>query len=453
MKKTRKNINFSFFQSIILIILCIVSLFSFVSPQIVFNSSAEETYSTVLEDFQNDPNFNIEDYPVVENDYSLQVIQIAESVNNELFIYVYQPSATHVATSINISTAINDSFFPQNYKLILVDKNNSLSKYIVENFIVQDEALRYYSIPSIFRTFDPLIDDVTVEDNQISEVSFAVEKLFIATTINDSVSYTCKDTETVLITSKFVDFIRYPNGFTFSDQACDSHYVAFSTDYDIDRLMEATVSFGYRDVTYKINLTGKHFYSESELFYDTVTLSEIDTAENSAHGLFATKYEWHRIEKVIDFINNEDLTDETKQSLSDKEWILRFYESDYDRLDSLSSFEFVQEVEDVTILRLKFETDGEVYDLGVVDNKQRGDNIPGNNLPNPWDWLLKILAIIFGIIVFVFLFALLCPFLPTILFFIWTCLKAIFKALWWLIKKIAIGIWWVVTAPFEVFND
>ena len=65
-------------QSIILIFLCIACLFSFISPQIVFNSSAEETYSTVLSDLQKDPNFNVEDYPVVEYDYSLDVITIAE---------------------------------------------------------------------------------------------------------------------------------------------------------------------------------------------------------------------------------------------------------------------------------------------------------------------------------------------------------------------------------------
>ncbi len=440
-------------QSIILIFLCIACLFSFISPQIVFNSSAEETYSTVLSDLQKDPNFNIEEYPVVEDDYSLQVIQIAENVNKELFIYVYQPSATHVATSINISTAINDSFFPQNYKLTLLDKNNSLSKYIVENFIVQNEALRYYSIPSIFRTFDPLIDDVAVGDNQVSEVVYPVEKLFIATTVNGEISYACKETETISVTSKHVGYIRYSNGFTLYNQKCDSHYVAFSTDYNMDKLMEATVSYWYQDVTYHINLTGKHRYSESDPIYKTVNLSDVDTAGNSAHGWFATKYEWQRIEKVSNFINNEDLTDETKQSLSDKEWVLRFYESDYQLVNSTFSFEEVQEVGDVTILRLKFETDGVIYNLGVIDNKQSGDNVPDNNQSNWWDWLLRILAMIFGLIAFIFLFSLLWPFMPSILSFLWTCIKAVFKALWWLIKKIAIGIWWVVTAPFEVFND
>ena len=35
---------------------------------------------------------------------------------------------------------------------------------------------------------------------------------------------------------------------------------------------------------------------------------------------------------------------------------------------------------DVTILRLKFETDGITYNLGVIDNKQTGGREPANDL-------------------------------------------------------------------------
>ena len=60
----------------------------------------EISYSGVLEDLQKDENFNADDFPVKEDDYSLKVIQIAESVNKELFVYVYNPSADRLATSI-----------------------------------------------------------------------------------------------------------------------------------------------------------------------------------------------------------------------------------------------------------------------------------------------------------------------------------------------------------------
>ena len=56
---------------------------------------------------------------------------------------------------------------------------------------------------------------------------------------------------------------------------------------------------------------------------------------------------------------------------------------------------------DVTILRLKFETHKVVYNLGVVDNKQQGDDNPDNEpeksfpekvweaLEHAWGWLEK----------------------------------------------------------------
>ena len=50
-------------------------------------------YSDVMDDLRKDESFKAEDYPAISEDYSLKVIQIAESVNGELFIYVYQPSA------------------------------------------------------------------------------------------------------------------------------------------------------------------------------------------------------------------------------------------------------------------------------------------------------------------------------------------------------------------------
>ena len=85
---------------------------------------AEEVgYSSVLKDLENDPNFDISLYPANEKDYSLQVVQIAESTEGELLVYVYQPSngtKDYTASSINISTAINDSLKYQNYKLQLL---------------------------------------------------------------------------------------------------------------------------------------------------------------------------------------------------------------------------------------------------------------------------------------------------------------------------------------------
>ena len=86
-----KRENVKIISALIILMLILSCLFSIVTP---FNVLAESEieYTSVLEDLVKDENFNIEEYPVIEENYSLQVIQIAESEDNELFIYVYQPS-------------------------------------------------------------------------------------------------------------------------------------------------------------------------------------------------------------------------------------------------------------------------------------------------------------------------------------------------------------------------
>ena len=68
--------------------------------------AAETGYTGALEDLQKDENFNVEEYPDNARNYSIKVIQIAESTAGELFIYTYQPSQKTqnlVATEINMS--------------------------------------------------------------------------------------------------------------------------------------------------------------------------------------------------------------------------------------------------------------------------------------------------------------------------------------------------------------
>ena len=109
------------FLSVFVIGVCTVF---FTAVQIPLYAEAEEiTYSEVLDDLKKDSSFHASNYPENKTDYSLNVIQIAESVNKELFVYVYQPSGQNkklTASSINISLTINDSIRFYNYKLELI---------------------------------------------------------------------------------------------------------------------------------------------------------------------------------------------------------------------------------------------------------------------------------------------------------------------------------------------
>ena len=414
-------------------------------------------YSTVLEDLQSDSSFNIESYPLNEKDYSLQVIQIAESENKELFVYAYQPSGeigNLTATSINISTGIEENLSYKNYKLSLLNSSGTLYKYKVEDFVVKDDALRYYDISSIFREwnsdFDTDVPDYT--GNNIDEVSFGVSKLYTACTVDGEVYYNCTGTETIVVTDKFVGFIRYTNGFPlYTVGACDSHYIAFSTDLPIDKLLEADVY--YVSQTFKtkgstgggmilsvddeVSTMASDNYEYGEEVENYVTLTYDEKVEVSPGLIFQHKYEWQRIESVEEFKQGlEDdgieLTDDTITSLNNKQWVLRFAETSYSFKTITGTFPSISEsgtkVNDVTILRLKFETNGVVYNLGVVDNKQTGSPAPTNKQE---DWLKKLLTIILIVLLIILLF----PILPSILSFAWSVICFPFKLIKSIFKK------------------
>lgn len=348
-------------------------------------------YSNVLDDLKKDETFNILNYPIKSNDYSLQVIQIAESTTGELFVYVYQPSQRvklFAATEINMSLSetIDGTKL---YGLTLINSSGVFGKYKVNDFEVDSDVLRYYNITSIFREWVEGIDKETGNDNEKNAVAFPVGKRFEAITLDGKVLYHCTEKEVVEIKNPYHDFIRYPNGFKFFPDSSDGHYIAFSTDWDIDRLIEA-------DVYYKsqVILMNNPYGDPVD---NTVTLSEIDEASNKADGWFAVKHTWNRIESVKEFIKTETLSPETEAIVKNRQWVLRFCETTYSVFkgtNGLGNFVSRTDISEVSVLRLQFEKDGVIYNLGAVSDKVTGDDKPGNKPPstagdkmNFWQWL------------------------------------------------------------------
>ena len=370
---------------------------------VIAKAESTVTYTTVLEDLQRDSSFSKENYPENATDYSLQLIQLAESSDKELFVYVYQPSGQLkglVASSINISTTINDAISYHNYKLELLNADGVFFKYKVSDFAVKDDAVRYYAITSVYRKWDKTIDPATGNNNTVTEVNYNVSKQYAFGTINGKPYVNCVDIDTIVVTDKFVGFVRYENGFTLYNSACDSHFVAFNTDKPIDKLLEADVY--YTTQSYNWNWTA--FIGEKETFgtkQDNYSyLKYTDKVEHTGEGWFAGTYKWDRIQTVDDFISGENrenifhgavldvkvstkLTDSALNELKGKKWVLRFTETAYsftpDYTGTGSQYSSSTVVGDVTILRLKFETDGITYNLGTIDNKQTGGKDPSNS--------------------------------------------------------------------------
>lgn len=464
--KQTKKINY---KKIYLALIILMLIFScLLSTPTYFKTYAEDetTYTSVLEDLEKDENFDINKYPLIENNPSLEVIQIAESSDKELFVYVYQPGGESLglqATSINISTEEEALFFI-NYDLSLIHSNSVFYKYKVENLIVSDSVERVYNISSIFRSWDERFDEPVDDDQTISEVSYGVSQIWTAKTENDNVIYEREDTQTIKIESKYVGFIRYTSSYAYwlTGTACDSHFVAFSTDHEIDDLYSADISYvryTYKR-TYDTGILGggditsdpyKYEYGEDVPVSDTLIGKKVEIEVGLG---ITTKFEWNRIESVNEFLNedyiSENLKESAKNSIREKDWVLRFYESDYkiwaDSIGSvvITEYESGERVKDVTILRLKFQTNGEVYNLGVVDNIQTGSDEPSNDMPESlWERILKMIATIIAIVLIVVAVVVLAPIiLPAIFKFLGFCFKWLFK-----------GIWWLITAPFSIFND
>lgn len=444
----KKKINARVF-ALIFLFCCL--LIPFLNLGASFASADSKVYSNVLEDLQKDENFNIEDYPVIEKNYSLQLIQIAESEDQELFVYVYQPSGQSQdlrATTIRFSTAINENFSPKDYNLTFLNSNETLYKYKVEDFKVKEDALRYYQIIAIHRVWNENFDEPLNVGGIIDEVVFEVAQLWTASTVNGEVSFNCTISQVVNITGKYAGLLRYSNGVAFNDTWTDAHFVAFSTDYQIDNLLNAKVGFvetRYKYVQSSLTKPGHTIIlngpEEKEVEINCDELGEM--VPN--YEWFPNKHTWKRIQTVEEFKEKENLTYIAEKELEGMEYVLRFTETlregsyNGEEKDIMAIYSTISKI---TILRLKFQTDGEVFNLGVVDNKQTGDGIPDNEYVGLkwWQILLMILGFIFGVLALFFI--------VPILKFVGFVLKIIFYVIWYILK----GIWWVITLPLEIFK-
>ena len=294
--------------------------------------------------------------------------------------------------------------------------------------------------------------------------------------------YSCLETETIEITDKFVGYLRNWSGVVYGGHtSLDSHFVAFSTNKPIEKLIDADVYYVSQSVeVYGLGNENKHSiltqdYGEKKS--KIVTLSNVDTVTING-TLFTKTYTWNRIQSVKAFSTSNNLKDEDKKAIANKEWVFLFAETNYTFTSdaSYSVRKKYTEVSEVSILRLKFETNGKVYNLGVVDGKQTGSKQPSNTsdtfnfLRYVWNCIVKLFtgkaSFVEGIVAVVVLFVVFLA-LPIVLLvlsivfptfravmksifkaigkgLLWF-LKAIGKALLWLLK----GLWWLVCLPFR----
>lgn len=402
------------------VIIAIILITSFiVSSGALTARAAASAYSDVMQDLKKDESFNADKYPVNDKDYSLKVIQIAESTAGELLIYVYQPAGDKSikASSINIARELDGSkdLSFKNYRLSFQNSNGVFFKYKVNGFELATDTVRYYNISNIMRPYNSEMDKPPASGQTVSEASNRVAQQWTVETVANNVTYTMTTSEVIEITQKVVGYCVYNDGTTLDwgtmEGITKAYFIAFDTDRPIDKLISAELSFFATRVKCKYCANDKHTHG---MFYDfedgeyidfgtgvyndeplTITDKQNFGNQNDVGNIRpATKYLFKRIRKLEEFKtdnNNKDykLTAGGEAQLSGTKWVLNFYEAhDKYKLNNvwLSFIPGVtlikgvadgeaelNNVYDVSILRLEFETNGKPYNLGVVDNKQTGN--------------------------------------------------------------------------------
>lgn len=473
---TRGQNNRKLLYALLALLLLVITVIS--GRSISSASAAISGYTGVIEDLRMDGAFDVDDYPSNYQDTSIQVIQVAESTDGELFIYTYQPCQKTiylVASQVNMSlTESVDN--TKLYDLTLCDIDGVFGKYVVKNFTVSKAITRYYNISTIYRPYDKLADDASLKNNK--SIGFEVGWCWTAISANNTVYYTKEKVDVITITDCAYGTVRVPAGYNlWSSYASDIHIIAFSTDIKMDKLLEADVAFDYRSVDvgmYDHPDYGK-WYSE----YVTVTYKEKGSTIDHLFG--PSSRTWDKIQTSSEFLDTMDdwdidLEDEMRDGIKKTEWVLCFWQTAYENdmggtfgsltfLDKIFgvNYKHFTQVSNATVIRLEFIKDGVAYNLGVVSNstgdfqKVGGDDYTfndavkdffddikigiGNFFKNiPW-WVYLIIALL--------VFGVLFPVLSVVFPVFGAVLKKILSTIWKGIKWIAVHLWGLICAPFR----
>ena len=438
-------------------LLCIL-LFCASFPLIgaVAAADAVTVNSTVIDDLSRDPAFDASLYPSLTSGRELSLITIAESLERELILYVYQPyvRSTYYATSVRMSTQVDGDTFVNttDYTLKCLGHNGVFYKYVVNGYTLSSDEVRNYNIIQLMRNYVQGIDTPSIYDETINAVPYVVGKQFTFQVVDGVLTNIERGIDVVKITDKYVGFVRIesfvPNGAGMGIASQDyylfqdSHFIAFNCDHPMDRLIEAKVSF-FRESLHK-------YWGETE-FRPAVGSKrikylsedvEVTIEKTYSTGIYLLNYRtdvytWNEIQSVDAFFastNRETIYQgllsnttvynkigsEQEQIIRDMTWVLNYAQTrstfqmgildfgsfDYTAATAKCDFE---QITNATILELYFEHDGKTYQLGVVDGEATPSESPVNESgskrtsrfsdeSDDWGKFFKALALVGGLL-------------------------------------------------------
>ena len=471
-------------KKIILILLTFVLVSQPILSVLFISTSAAESegdikYTNAYNDLIENRNFNPDEYPKLDksnpNYYSLEVITIAESVNGELFVYVYQPSANADLKASHITLARSDRNANVDdlegfgkfevYSLTYLNNYNQFFKYKVDELQVSSDSTRYYEITDILRPFNKDYGDLEPGgDNTVSVVPYAVGKNYTFTgALGEDSLLSVRDVEYITVTNKFVGYIEVEQDLWVNDSSIHLHFLAFSTDFPIEKLIDATVYYETQNYSEGYANFGRYEkWGEIESHY--ITLDDKSTIEFEVSDGFVHKESFELIDQILpthEFLNQHisvslfpgfstsdkiEFTEEAKSEILKTDWVLTFaktFESFTTATNGDTHYKDTR-VGNVKLLRLKFKTDDKIYDLGVVDNMQTGSNNP-SAVVEEQEWFQKLVLLMIVIICMLAVYIFLDIYVPWLA----KIIRWIAGAFWWLFKSLVKLITWPFRALFS----
>ena len=476
----------------LIIILSFLVMICSLNTSVVYAQTTE--YTDVFEDLRKDETFTAENYPSytyeeiktlnedldpTNNVALMDVISLAEGYNKELYIYVYNPTKTELnitATQISMYCEYVSNpkeFHPQLYDLELVSTYSVFDKYLVKDFVVSDEADRYYNIIELSRPFNETID-TSIDNGTTDDKAIAIGKQWYCYYFNDELIYEMGQFKTLEIKVTLNGNIYYGNGFTIGNLAglyekSNSWFIAFNAEnYIIEHIYDADLTYKYRDVReyddYTIFNDDSISYTPSDGYYQkNVTITDQDQVTHEGKGLFGKTYTWNRISSASDFVSNFEnqggtLNNTTKETLLQSQWVFAFAETECDTIYNQYTdpttgitmtngvWDYYTEVSQVDILRVSFvDITGKYYNLGVVADKTTADKIAdgwgsGIDIDFLNGWFEK-LGMLIGIIALLVILGFCGPILGAILNILLSVLKLVFK-----------GVITIISLPFKLIG-
>lgn len=338
-----------------------------------------------------------------------EFLSLLESKDSKLNIYVYSNDITQLFDVVDISTALElDSDKYESRSLTLVSNSGYIKKYVVNNVTVDlNQVERRYAVRQIYNTttkqslksiipvgleylikFNPKDNNYYSSTNSVDYVTITKKLVAFDLTLNNSTSTSFNDSYHTITANSFIG--RY----------YQTNYVAFSTSIDLDKLVAVELDYDESiiDSDTNLSISSSNFNSKfMSMFKGTDNLTNIkSTTTNSISKIIDDKQVSLKTRDNSLFFKERSYTFDTivkpsqveniNKDLTGYDWLVRF---DVNNLGVhfIPNTGFVsnlipevlhfENVENLTIMNLWYEKNGEVKKLLVVDNEQDSSgNVP-----------------------------------------------------------------------------